>query len=101
MYAVEFTSTIQDDGTIKVPNEYKDKVGKNVKVILLSEAEKTSSFPEFSAISINTSGYKFDRNEANENAVKALNDSGKKIAEKYGIVVKRGCVGKHSQEVQV
>lgn len=67
MYAVEFESTIKD-GLIIVPLEYKHKIGKQVKVILLSDqySNDESVIPEFSSISINTKDYKFDRKYANE-----------------------------------
>jgi len=68
MNAVEFQSTIRDDGSIFVPREYKDRVGKYVKVILLSgETENDEKeIPDFSSIRIKTKGFKFDREEANE-----------------------------------
>ena len=69
MYAVEFQSTIRDDGSIIIPREYKDRIGKNVKVILLSgeRAENEDiDFPSFSSVRIKTKGYKFDREYANE-----------------------------------
>ncbi len=67
MYAVEFQSTIHDDGIIKIPSQYKDKIGKNVKVIILSdEQRKTDELPRFSALAVNTKDYKFDREYANE-----------------------------------
>ena len=69
MYAVEFRSTVREDGSIIVPKEYKDKIGKNVKVILLSGEQNEADvvgFPSFSAISVKTKGFKFDREYANE-----------------------------------
>ena len=69
MYAVEFRSTVREDGSIIVPKEYKDKIGKNVKVILLSGEQNeadVADFPNFSAISVKTKGFKFDREYANE-----------------------------------
>lgn len=68
MYAVEFQSTIKDDGSIIVPSEYAAKVGKNVKVILLAkEIENTDvALPAFSSVRVNTRGFKFDREFANE-----------------------------------
>ena len=70
MYAVEFKSTIREDGSIIVPGEYKDEIGRDVKVILLfgekDENNDDNAFPCFSAISIKTKGFKFDREYANE-----------------------------------
>ena len=65
MQAIEFESLV-DDGVIRIPDEYKGQVGKQVKVIVLSEVvnEKVAHKP-LSAISINTKGFRFDRDEAN------------------------------------
>ena len=66
MQAVEFESII-DNGIIRIPNEIKNQIGEQVKVILLSK--ETGKFQkrikDFSAISINTKGFVFDRDEAN------------------------------------
>ena len=35
MYAIEFQSTIREDGSIIIPSKYKDEIGKDAKVILL------------------------------------------------------------------
>ncbi|MCL2699153.1 MAG: hypothetical protein FWE68_02455 [Defluviitaleaceae bacterium] len=69
MYALEFQSTIQKDGSIMVPGEYKKNIGRNVKVILLSNEkyeDDRDAFPGFSAVSIKTKDFKFDREYANE-----------------------------------
>ena len=67
MYAIEFKSKI-DNGVINIPEEYMEETKKMVhaKVIILSErrAEKRKK-AKFNAISINTKGFKFDREEAN------------------------------------
>jgi len=70
MQAIEF-ETVSKDGTIKIPDEYKEFISKPLKVILLKtdEPEKTGSdkIDEFfDSINIDLSGYKFDRDEANE-----------------------------------
>ena len=66
MQAVEFESII-DDGIIRIPDEIKNQVGKQVKVILISKdaVKFQKKAKTFSAISINTKGFVFDRDEAN------------------------------------
>ena len=67
MHAIEFKSKI-DNGIINIPEEYKEETEKMVyaKVIILPEGrpEKRKK-AKFNAISINTKGFKFDREEAN------------------------------------
>jgi hypothetical protein len=66
MQAVEFESII-DDGIIRIPDEIKSQVGKQVKVILLSKdtVKSQKKTKTFSAISINTKDFVFNRDEAN------------------------------------
>ena len=68
MYAVEFQSSVGEDGAIIVPKEYKDKIGKNVKVILLSSdtGVENNDLTDFSSVRVKTKGFKFDREYANE-----------------------------------
>jgi hypothetical protein len=42
MYAVEFKSKIKN-GTISIPEEYKDRFGEQVRVILLADEETTDA----------------------------------------------------------
>ena len=64
--AIEFEADV-DNGIIRIPDKLKDQVGGQVKVIVLSEntvkSERNSK--TFSAISINTKGFVFNRDEAN------------------------------------
>lgn len=72
MLAYEFQAAV-NDGIIYIPAEYKNKVADKVKVIILSEEtiersddnknNKKASFPYFA---VDTTGYFFDREEANE-----------------------------------
>ena len=66
MEAYEF-QTISKDGIIKIPDEYKKIFNAKIKVIILAEEKplnnKRSIFPDFT---VDTTGYKFDRVEANE-----------------------------------
>jgi len=66
MQAVEFNATIEN-GMIPIPHEYKDSVAENVRVIVypVSNAEKYKKKKIYS-IGIDMTGYKFDREEANE-----------------------------------
>jgi len=66
MNAIEFQTTIREDGSIVVPHEYTDNIGASVRVILLSNEILKTNKPRFSAVSIKTSGFKFDREYANE-----------------------------------
>lgn len=66
MYAIEFKSTV-NDGFIRIPEEYKNKIGQKVKVIILSDEQLGSiNEPVFSAVALQTSGYVFNREDANE-----------------------------------
>lgn len=66
MEAFEFQAATQG-GVIKIPEKYRKDIAKTVKVIILNEADidikKTSAFPYFA---VDTTGYKFNRYEANE-----------------------------------
>ena len=65
MQAFEFQTTAQD-GLIRIPDRFKGKFTPNIKVIVLNderEKPKKTSFPYFA---VDTTGYVFDREEANE-----------------------------------
>jgi hypothetical protein len=66
MQAYEFHTTAQN-GFIKIPDEYVRKIPTAVKVIVLADDKpktgKRSLFPDFG---IDTTGFVFDRDEANE-----------------------------------
>jgi hypothetical protein len=66
MQAVEFETRIEN-GVISIPYQYKNSVADNVRVIVLSETniEKPKK-KEIYHIGIDMTGYKFDREEANE-----------------------------------
>ncbi|GHU80310.1 hypothetical protein AGMMS49992_33210 [Clostridia bacterium] len=67
MQAYEFESVYRD-GVITVPEWIRDKIyNASVKVILMQREEKpVSRITEFQAISVNTFGFVFNREEANE-----------------------------------
>lgn len=65
MRAYEFVSTV-DNGIIHIPEQYRDKITSSVKVIVLSEEPVKSKVLPFSALRIDTKGFKFNREEANE-----------------------------------
>jgi hypothetical protein len=70
MEAIEF-KTILHNGMVTIPSEYSMKwEGKTIRVIVLDESESLSAPKEkkriFKAVSLNTQGFKFNRDEANE-----------------------------------
>ncbi|MCL2344039.1 MAG: hypothetical protein FWC62_09140 [Firmicutes bacterium] len=72
MEAYEFQTAV-NDGIIRIPAEYRNKVSNRVKVILLSEKPTEQSKgpsdkaePTFSAMKLDTRGFVFNREEANE-----------------------------------
>jgi hypothetical protein len=67
MQAVEFESHVEN-GVITIPYKYRDSVADTVRVILLnSESPKTDKKPKkIYSIEIDMTGYKFNRDEANE-----------------------------------
>jgi len=67
MNAIEFDAQICD-GVLKVPNQYKAWLSKNVRVILLEPEEQTNTQQslKFSAITLQTKNYRFNREQANE-----------------------------------
>ena len=66
MQAVEFNAVVEN-GVIPIPHEYKNSIAEKVRVIVLSElnAEKPKKKKIYS-IGIDMTGFKFDREEANE-----------------------------------
>ncbi len=66
MQAYEFNTTTSN-GFIKIPNEFTKKIPSDVRVIVLTEEKpkvsKKALFPDFG---IDTTGYTFNREEANE-----------------------------------
>jgi len=72
MHAVEFQATIEN-GIVHIPKKYKDLQEKREVRFLIMYDESNTSEPTIekrkkimNAISIDTLGFKFDRNEANE-----------------------------------
>ena len=71
MYAVEFEAPIKD-GVVRIPKEYKDLQDKRrVKLFIVYddkdiEQVNTTKEKKMSAISIDTKGFKFNRDEAHE-----------------------------------
>jgi len=74
MQAYEFYA-MPEDGTIKIPEKFRSRIKSGVKVILLEQASAEFNDDEMSfrkrtdflsPISIDTRGWKFDREEANE-----------------------------------
>ena len=71
MYAVEFQATIEN-GIVRIPKEYKDLQEKRKVrfLIMYDDSENYKANVEkrkkMNAISIDTIGFKFDRDEAHE-----------------------------------
>lgn len=68
MAVYEFQTAV-NDGIINIPAEYRDKILGKIKVILVSEEndnEKTLKKLMFPYFAVDTTGYIFDREEANE-----------------------------------
>ena len=70
MQAYEFYA-IPEDGSIKIPDQYSKKITSGVKVILLEQSpiNKSSTIRKSDLLlspSIETNGWKFNREEANE-----------------------------------
>ena len=65
MIAYEFNSTVRD-GIISIPEQYCDKILADVRVIVLPQEQVKKTNGDFTAISICTEGFKFDRDAANE-----------------------------------
>ena len=73
MYAIEFETTIKN-GIVHIPKEYKDLQEKQEEVRFLIMYDSDDKYrantrkrkKEMSAISIDTIGFKFDRDEAHE-----------------------------------
>jgi len=66
MQAVEFNATVKN-GVIPIPNQYKNSVSDKVRVIVFSEIYRERlKKKKIYSIGIDMTGYKFDREEANE-----------------------------------
>jgi hypothetical protein len=70
MRTVEFNSVIEGD-IIRVPERYKNITGSTVRVTIMPSEEivtkrKTLGPEDFTELKIQTRGWKFDRDEANE-----------------------------------
>lgn len=66
MQAVEF-ETFVENGIIPIPVEYRNSVAKSVKVIVLNkEPVKMTKKSKIYSIGVDMTGYKFNRDEANE-----------------------------------
>jgi hypothetical protein len=68
MQAYEF-NTVVHEGTIRIPEQYRDKLLSPVRVILLSNAtdpNASTGNKKFTAMKLQTKGFTFNREEANE-----------------------------------
>ena len=68
MQAVEFNATVEN-GVIPIPPQYREVISDNVKVFVRAEkttAQKSDKKKKLYYIGIDMTGYKFNREEANE-----------------------------------
>ena len=65
MQAVQFQTT-SENGFIRIPDEYRKLVGLNVKVIVVNEEQPDTGLDDLFPPVIDTKGWRFDRDEANE-----------------------------------
>ena len=69
MQAYEFYAKLED-GFIRIPEKYRNKIASDIKVILLEQNEEEINTRKrtdlLSPISIDTRGWRFDKDEANE-----------------------------------
>jgi hypothetical protein len=67
MQAYEFSTVVEDDGIIHIPEEYLKDISSIVKVVIFTRNEERQPQKKtFKAMKIHTKGFKFDREEANE-----------------------------------
>jgi hypothetical protein len=67
MQAYEFSSVVEKEGIIHVPQQFLKEISSPVKVILLTgEKNPKDRNKHFSAMTLETKSFKFDREEANE-----------------------------------
>ena len=66
MQAVEFNATLEN-GVISIPHQYRGSVADKVRVIVLSEINvEKPKMKKIHSIGIDMTGYRFNREEANE-----------------------------------
>ena len=65
MQAFEFQTTVQD-GIIRIPDMYIEKISQKIRVIVLTDKTEKENSPPFPYFAVDTTGYVFDREDANE-----------------------------------
>jgi hypothetical protein len=67
MHSIEFNAQTHD-GIVQIPPQYKDWQNKTVHVVLLEAVEKPdlTKTPQFTAATLKTRNYRFNREQANE-----------------------------------
>ena len=67
MQTYEFSSVIGEEGIIQIPQQYLTNISSPVKVIIFTNGKTANSKSgHFSALSLKTKGFKFNRDAANE-----------------------------------
>jgi uncharacterized protein YpiB (UPF0302 family) len=65
MQAYEFSTAVEDNGIIHIPEEYLKDISSTVKVIIFTNDEEHHPKKKtFTAMKIHTKGFKFNREEA-------------------------------------
>jgi len=65
MQAYQFITTAEN-GFIRIPEEFKKKIGDKIKVIIENDIESETDWDELFTPVIDTTVWKFNREEANE-----------------------------------
>ncbi|MDR2912088.1 MAG: hypothetical protein LBV38_02140 [Alistipes sp.] len=67
MQTYEFSSIVEKEGVIHIPQQFLKKISSPVKVILLADEKNLKGRNKrFSAMALKTGGFRFNREEANE-----------------------------------
>ena len=67
MQTYEFSSAVEANGVIRIPEQFLPNISSPVKVIVyLNDGIQSADKKTFSAMKLKTKDFKFDRNEANE-----------------------------------
>ena len=65
MQKIEFNATVEN-GTIIIPESYKSKIPNRVKVMLVEETFTSQKKINFDELTLETRGFKYNREEAND-----------------------------------
>jgi hypothetical protein len=67
MQVIAFKAILEKEGIIHIPEQYLENISSSVRVVILSDEKPLKNKNKhFSAMSLETRGFKFNREEANE-----------------------------------